>query len=93
MLTQGNSCKIGVIARHPSFLPYLRDQLTEQVVAEQFKHCFEVFDIKILSFIDCILINYSKAPPVVRRYDLPGVNAMNFVLEASLGLVHFLCNL
>merc|ERR1719204_1953270 len=63
---KGNSCNIGVIARHPSYLPYLRDQLTEEVVAEQFKHCFE-------------------APPVVRRYDLPGVNAMNFVLEASLG--------
>jgi len=63
---KGNSCNIGVIARNPAFLPYLRDQLTEEVVAEQFKHCFE-------------------APPVVRRYDLPGVNAMNFVLEASLG--------
>merc|ERR1719419_1765610 len=63
---KGNSCNIGVIARHPSYLPYLRDQLTEELVAEQFKHCFE-------------------APPVVRRYDLPGVNAMNFVLEASLG--------
>jgi len=63
---KGNSCNIGVIARHPSFLPYLRDQLTEEVVAEHFKHCFE-------------------APPVVHRYDLPGVNAMNFVLEASLG--------
>jgi hypothetical protein len=63
---KGNSCNIGVIARNPAFLPYLRDQLTEEVVAEQFKHCFE-------------------APPVVHRYDLPGVNAMNFVLEASLG--------
>ena len=42
MMTQGNSCNIGVIARNPAFLPYLRDQLTEEVVAEQFKHCFEV---------------------------------------------------
>ena len=40
--TQGNSCNIGVIARNPAFFPYLREQLTEEVVAEQFKHCFEV---------------------------------------------------
>ena len=42
MMTQGNSCNIGVIARNPAYLPYLREQLTEEVVAEQFKHCFEV---------------------------------------------------
>jgi len=26
-----------------------------------------------------------EGTPVVRRYDLPGVHALNFVLEASLG--------
>jgi len=63
---KGNSCNIGVIARHPAYLPYLREQLTEEVVAKHFEHYFE-------------------GPGVVRRYDLPGVHAMNFVLEASLG--------
>ena len=51
MMTQGNSCNIGVIARHPSFLPYLRDKLTEEVVAEHFKHCFEVLIVFFLT--DC----------------------------------------
>ena len=99
MMTQGNSCNIGVIARNPAFLPYLRDQLTEEVVAEQFKHCFEVlivFPFIVIALFHSLapfhsfLINSSKAPPVVHRYDLPGVNAMNFVLEASLGGIYFL---
>ena len=49
-LTQGNSCNIGVIARNPAFLPYLRDRLTEEVVAEQFKHCFEVLTLSFSRF-------------------------------------------
>ena len=65
---KGNSCNIGVIARHPSYLPYLREQLTETAVAEHFAHVFE-----------------GEGTAVVRRFDLPGVDAMNFVLEASLG--------
>ena len=43
-----------------------------------------------LALFHSFLINSSKAPPVVHRYDLPGVNAMNFVLEASLGGIYFL---
>merc|ERR1711970_1301033 len=63
---KGNSCSIGVIARAPAYLPYIRDQVTPERVAEHFKHCFE-------------------GVPVVRCYSLPGVHALNFVLEASLG--------
>ncbi|XP_054724362.1 uncharacterized protein LOC129234392 [Uloborus diversus] len=37
---KGNNCNIGVIARHPSFLPYLEDQLTPESVASYFKHLF-----------------------------------------------------
>jgi hypothetical protein len=48
------------------------------VVAEHFKHCFEV------TFLPTILLP-PQAPPVVRRFDLPGVHALIFVLEASLG--------
>ena len=39
---QGNSCNIGVIARDPAYLPYIREQLTEEVVAGYFAHAFEV---------------------------------------------------
>ncbi|XP_035225578.1 uncharacterized protein LOC118198092 [Stegodyphus dumicola] len=37
---KGDSCNIGVIARHPSFLPYLEDQLTSKTVATYFEHLF-----------------------------------------------------
>jgi len=63
---KGNSCNIGVIARHPSYYPYIRDQITVEAVTKHFKHTFE-------------------GTPVVKRFDLPGVHAVNFVLEASLG--------
>ena len=37
----GNNCNIGIIARDPAFLPYIRDQLTEEVVAKYFAHVIE----------------------------------------------------
>jgi len=63
---KGNSCNIGVIARDPAYLPYIREQITVESVTDCFEHVFE-------------------GTPAVRRYDLPGVHALNFVLEASLG--------
>jgi len=65
---KGNSCNIGVVARDPAYLPFIKNQVTEQVVAKHFKHMFEGEDAG-----------------VVRRYDLPGISGLNFVLEASLG--------
>ena len=35
---KGNSCNIGVIARNPKYLPYIKQQLTAEVVHEYFKH-------------------------------------------------------
>ena len=58
-----------MIAREPTYLPYIRSQLTEEVVAQYFSHSFEV-DVE----------------PLVRRYDLPGLGVLNFVLHASLGV-------
>merc|ERR1719186_836329 len=63
---KGNSCNIGVIARHPAFLPYIRHFLTEDNVKVHFKHMIE-------------------ESGKVHRYDLPGINGLNFVLESSLG--------
>jgi hypothetical protein len=35
---KGISCNIGVIARHPSYLPYIKQQLTEERKAKFFDH-------------------------------------------------------
>ncbi|GBN20842.1 hypothetical protein AVEN_39379-1 [Araneus ventricosus] len=37
---KGDTCNVGVIARHPAFLPYIEDQLTEASVANYFDHLF-----------------------------------------------------
>lgn len=39
---KGNTCNIGVIARHPSFLPYIEEQLTKEAVGSYFSHLFEM---------------------------------------------------
>lgn len=67
---KANSSNIGVIARHPSFLPYLKHALTEEAVQEYFQ---QVFD------------GTEPGEKLVTRYDLPGINALNFVLKKSLG--------
>jgi len=61
---KGDSANIGVIARRPEYVPLLRAALTEERVAEWFRHLVE-------------------GP--VRRYELPGIHAFNFVLERALG--------
>ncbi|CAG2203620.1 unnamed protein product [Mytilus edulis] len=38
---KGNMCNIGVIARHPAILPYLRQQLTSEAVQKYFSHLFD----------------------------------------------------
>ena len=61
---KGDSANIGVIARHPDFVPVLRARLTEGAVAAYFGHVL-------------------RGP--VRRYELPGIQAFNFVLREALG--------
>lgn len=60
----------GVIARHSAIFPYLKSQLTADVVQKYFYH----------------LIDSSvRDTPCVTRYELPGTHALNFVLQHSLG--------
>jgi hypothetical protein len=61
---KGNFANIGIIARRPEYLPYIRAALTPQAVATVFAH-------------------YLEGP--VERFDLPGVNAINFLLHDVLG--------
>ena len=49
---KGNSCNVGVIARHPAFLPYIRSALSEEKVGHHFRHMIQVrFYVFILEFL------------------------------------------
>jgi hypothetical protein len=61
---KGDSANIGIIARRPEFLPYIRAAITEEAVARWFAHL---------------------ASGEIRRYDLPGTQALNFTLQRALG--------
>jgi hypothetical protein len=61
---KGDSVNIGLIARHPKWLPVLREQLTAERVHAYFAHLVQ-------------------GP--VTRFDVPGINAFNFLLLAALG--------
>lgn len=65
---KGNAFNVGVIARRPEFLPWIRAALTEDAVKAFFAHEFE-----------------GASHPEVRRYDLPGMNAINLHCIQSLG--------
>lgn len=59
-----------MIARHPSYLPYLKQHLTAESVAEYFSHYFESAED-----------SSAAAADKVTRFDVPGINALNFLLE------------
>ena len=65
---KGDAFNIGVLARKPAFLPFIRAALTEAAVKAFFAHEFE-----------------GAASPSVRRYEMPGLNGLNFHLKQSLG--------
>ena len=65
---KGDAFNIGVIARRPEYLPYIRAALSEEAVRAFFAHEFE-----------------GAQKPEVLRYELPGLNALNFHLKQSLG--------
>lgn len=60
---KGDSVNIGIIARHPKWLPVLHEQLSAERVHGYFAHLV-------------------KGP--VTRYDVPGIHAFNFLLQAAL---------
>lgn len=61
---KGDSANVGVIARKPDYLPYIRAALSERAVADYFAHLVE-------------------GP--VTRYEVPGIHALNFLLDRALG--------
>ena len=64
---KGDHSNIGVIARCPEYLPFIRAALTEKSVAEYMAHTL------------------CPVRGKVTRWDLYGINALNFLLEYSLG--------
>ncbi|MDP2228687.1 MAG: acyclic terpene utilization AtuA family protein [Moraxellaceae bacterium] len=64
---KGNASNIGVIARRPEYLPYIRHALTEKSVADYMAHVLD------------------GSNSVVSRYELPGMQALNFLLTNALG--------
>ncbi|XP_041054673.1 uncharacterized protein LOC121283940 [Carcharodon carcharias] len=67
---KGNSANIGVVARHPLYYPYLRKAVTAKAVEEYFQHLIQ---------------NEDSDRRMVTRFDLPGIQGLNFVLRNSLG--------
>jgi hypothetical protein len=65
---KGDAFNIGVIARKPEYLPWIRAALNEEGLLTWFAHEFE-----------------GGANPAVRRYELPGFNALNLHLLDALG--------
>jgi Acyclic terpene utilisation family protein AtuA len=61
---KGNHSNIGIIARRPEFLPFIRHALQPEFLSALFEH---------------------YAPTEVRRFDLPGIHAVNFMLYDVLG--------
>lgn len=68
---KGDTANIGVIARKPEYLPFLRAALTEEAVAAWFRHS--------------LAPRMGQPAGEARRYDLPGIGGMNFVLSRALG--------
>jgi hypothetical protein len=61
---KGDAANIGIIARTPEYLPFIRAAITEEAVARWFAHLMT---------------------GRVQRYDLPGTQALNFMLHEALG--------
>lgn len=64
---KGNHSNIGVLARAPEYLPWIRASLSEKAVADYMAHVLDPDTGR------------------VNRYELPGMSALNFLLENALG--------
>lgn len=64
---KGDLFNVGVIARKPEYLPYIRAALTPEALAGWYRHWLANPDA-----------------PRIDRYDVPGLNALNFVVHQSL---------
>jgi hypothetical protein len=87
---KGADSNIGVRARHPDFLPLIRDQLSSKVVADWFAHRMGQGAHSGHGTFPQVHSGDGTYPQVhsgnsVERYELPGIQALNFVLRDALG--------
>jgi len=61
---KGDSANIGIIARRPEYLHWIRETLSDEAVRAHFSHLMR---------------------GRVDRFEVPGINALNFLLHQSLG--------
>lgn len=66
---KGNLANVGVIARKPEFLPFIWQSLDEEIIAKIFGH----------------FLSENEPVSSVTRFHLPGIHAMNIVLNDVLG--------
>lgn len=66
---KGDHGNVGVMARDPSYLPYIRTALSEQRVSEYFAH----------------LLSTKPPVGSVSRWELPGSHSFNFLIRHALG--------
>ena len=69
---KGNKANIGIIARHPDYLPFIWNEIDEEVIAQRFAHFIEG-------------ANKQEILGKIERYYLPGSNAINYVIDDILG--------
>ena len=67
---KGDNVNIGVVARSPDLLPALKRELTPERVFRYFRHFFPA---------------EAECRNAVDRFDVPGIDALNFVLKGVLG--------
>jgi hypothetical protein len=68
---KGNDANVGIIARKPDYLPYIRAALSEAAVADYFAQLWDG--------------SYSRpAEHPVTRYEVPGIDGLNFLLKSAL---------
>lgn len=66
---KGDKANIGIIAREAAYLPYIWAALTEETAAQRFAH----------------FIEGGADTGKVQRFHLPGLNAINFLIDNVLG--------
>ncbi len=69
---KGNRFNVGVMARRPDFLPWIRRSLTCEFVAQHMQHVFDEQSVE-------------RHAQLVERFELPGIHALNFLFANSLG--------
>ena len=70
---KGNRFNVGVVARRPELLPWIRRALTPERLARHMAHVFD----------EPWTAGASDVP--VERFDLPGIHALNFLFHRALG--------